>query len=149
MRGLPDRPQYDEILLNQLLFAMVNANFRRLILIMEIVANYTIIDGKHEHARSFGLYSLTLSEPAISQKEVQEFLDFSFADDETFKTNALSNFKEVFADSPKLTSPRPLKHLCRSKIRDCLPRTPPMPTLLYQIEVLPNYLKDYILFLSD
>lgn len=116
---------------------------------MEVVSNYFIIDGKDQHARSFNLYSLTISEPAISQKEVQEIIYFSFANDQRFKSNVFASFKNVFADSPKLPTPRSLKHLSRCKIRDFLPRSPPMPTVVYQIELLPNCLKDYILFLTD
>lgn len=146
---MPHRPQFDQNLLNRLLHSTVNPNFRRLILIMEIVSNYFIIDGKVHHARSFKLYSLTTSEPAISQKEVYRFIYFAFANDERFKNNVFSSFKKVFANSPKLPSPRSLKHLSRCIIRDCLPSSPPMPTALYQIELLPNCLKDYILFLTD
>lgn len=149
MGRLPYRPQLDQILLNELLLAGVNRNFRRLFMIIEVVSNYFMSDGKDQHARSFNLYSLTVPEPAISQKEVKVFIYISFANDEIFKREAFRSFNNAFADSPKLPSPRSLKHLSRCKIRDCLPSSPPMPSVLHQIEHFPNCLKDYILFLTD
>lgn len=129
---------------------LVNPSWRRLLLIIEIVENvFKRDDNKHASAECFRLYSSSISEPAITVKEVEDFIDLSFADDRAFKIEALFNFKRMFSDIQKLTSPRSLKQLCRIEIRDFLPRS--RPHLLSAVDdlLLPHYLKNYLLFLSD
>lgn len=130
---------------------LVNPSWRRLLLIIEIVENFfKRDDNKHVSAECYRLYSLSISEPAITKKEVEDFLDLAFADDRAFKIDALSNFQKLFPDIPNLTSPRSLKQLCRVEIRDCLPWSrPPLPSAVAQLELLPYYLKNYLLFLCD
>lgn len=129
---------------------LVNPSWRRLFLIIEIDNFFKRDDNEHVSVECFRLYSLSISEPAITEKEVEDFLDLAFVDDRGFKINALANLKKFSADIPKMISPRSLKQLCRIQIRDFLPRSRPhLPSAVAELELLPDYLKNYLLFLCD
>lgn len=83
-------------------------------------------------------------------KEEEDFIDLAFADDRAFKIEALSNFKRMFPDIQKHTFPRSLKQLSRIEIRDYLPRSRPhLPSAVAELQLLPDYLKNYLLLLCD
>lgn len=111
---------------------LVNPSWRRLFLIIEIVDNlFKRGDNEHVSVECFRLYSLSISEPAITEKEVEDFLDLAFVDDRGFKIDALANLKKFCDDIPKIIFPRSLKQLCRIQIRGFLPRSRPLSRVLW------------------
>ena len=101
-----------------------------------------------DYAKCFSLYSSTVPEPALSTKDVEGFLCLAFAGDQSFITEMCSNFKKVFPHSPSLSSARPLKYLCRCKVRECVRKFPTLTVVLSKM-MIPTSVKDYLLYLRD
>lgn len=94
---------------------------------------------------------LTLPEAMISIKDVLDFLKLAFTGHPhpaVFMFESFASFKKVFPESPKFSSPKSLKWLCRCKVRDSTQKFPLFIAAISKMQI-PNSLEDYLLFLCN
>lgn len=97
------------------------------------------------------MYMLTLPEAMISRKDVVDFLKLAFTGHPhpaVFMFESFVSFKKVFPESPKFSSPKSLKCLCRCKIRDSTQKLPACTAAFSKMQILSS-LEDYLLFLCN
>ncbi|OXB83029.1 UNVERIFIED_CONTAM: hypothetical protein H355_001372 [Colinus virginianus] len=83
----------------------------------------------------------------LSGKVVRVMLDYVDHVNICWKLEAALKEQELWPDiNSILTNPRPLKHLCRLKIRECMGRLRLRCPVFMTFLPLPNCLKDYILY---
>lgn len=94
-----------EAILNRLFPDIKNHNLGRIILILRYVNIALCKRVCHnyytDYAKCLNVYVLTLSEAAISVKDVEDFLNSAFIRDRGFVTETLSVFKELFLNQTK------------------------------------------------